>query len=560
MQKNCKNCKENFEIRNEDLIFYDQMKVQTPSHCPDCRMQRRLAFRNERNLYKRVCDLCKKDGVSIYPLSTPFPVYCHPCWWGDGWDPKVFQMEYDKTRSFLDQYKELKNKVPRIALLVINSVNSDYTNNAGECKNCYLIFAAERNEDSAYSRLLMKSKFVYDAVSTYESELCYECVDCKGSFKCLYSERLHECVDVLFSFDMRNCQNCIFCINGRNLSYCIENKQYSKEEFEKKKAEIFTDFNSIERAKKKYEELRSRATVKYASAIKCHNATGDYIFNCHDGVNLFDVRNSKNSSYLSDAEDPLDCHDCNNLYFKPERCYNIMGTLQSNNCISCAYPMYCNDVQYSDSCYNCTSCFGCVGLNKKNYHILNKEYSKEEYEKLKQEIIESMKDDGIYGDFFPPELSPFGYNETLAREYFPMTEKDAKEKGFNWQEQTSGTYGKETIKESEMPQTIEEVTDDILNQVLACKECGKNFRITQNELAFYRRMNLPLPHKDFECRHQDRMRKRNPRKLWHRSCMCDKDSHALHPRSHCSNEFETSYSPERKEKIYCETCYQQEVS
>ena len=62
-------------------------------------------------------------------------------------------------------------------------------------------------------------------------------------------------------------------------------------------------------------------------------------------------------------------------------------------------------------------------------------------------------------------------------------------------------------------------------------------------------MGLPIPHKDFECRHQDRMNKRNGMKLYSRSCM----------KEGCSNTFETTYAPERPEKIYCEKCYQQEI-
>ncbi|MEK7140752.1 MAG: hypothetical protein AAB815_03130 [Patescibacteria group bacterium] len=561
MQKVCKNCKKDFEIRIEDLVFYEQIKVPPPNYCPDCRTQRRLAFRNERTLYKRPCDLCGKDGVSLYPAGTPFPVYCHKCWWGDGWDPTVYKMDYDRSRSFLDQFAELKNKVPRIALLVIDSINSDYTNNAAENKNCYLIFAAENNEDCMYGRLIQNCKTSLDCAFLYESELCYECSDCKKCFKCLFSERLQDCVDVLFSFDMRNCNNCIFCTNGRNLSNCIENVQYIKEEFEKKKAEILASYGSIEKAKEKYKTLRAKATVKYTSSIKCNNVTGDYIYNCHDGVNLFDVRNSKNTSYTADAEDPIDCHDVNNHYFKGERCYNIMGSLQSTNCIAGAYIMYGNEVHYSDSCYNCARCFGCAGLNKKNYHILNKEYSKEEYLKLREEIVAQLKKDGIYGEFFPPALSPFGYNETLGQEYLPITKQEAKENGFNWQDQTTGTYGKETTKEAAMPETIEEeVTENILKEVLICKDCKKNFRITKAEFDFYKRMNLPLPHKDFECRHQNRMAKRNPRKLWPRSCMCDISKHPFHEGSKCKNKFETSYSPDRPETVYCEQCYQQEVS
>ncbi|HEY4513579.1 MAG TPA: hypothetical protein VJH06_03645 [Candidatus Paceibacterota bacterium] len=559
MNKTCKTCEKSFEVRKEDLIFYEQINVPPPNHCPDCRMARRLAFRNERTLYKRACDLCRKDGVSLYPSGTAFPVYCQKCWWGDKWDPTIYATAWDESRPFLEQYAELKNKVPRIGLLVIDCVNSDYTNNTGECKNCYLIFAAENNEDCLYGRLIQRCKNSMDCAFLYDSELCYECVDTRRSFKCIYGERLQECVDVLFSFDMRNCQNCIFCVNGRNLNYCIENVQHTKEEYEKKKNEIFSSYDSVEKAKEKYNELRSKALVKYALATKCNKATGDYMYNCHEGVSIFDASNTKNSSYVADAEDALDCQDCNNLYFRPERLYNVMGTLQSTNCVSGVYVMYGNEVHYSDSCYNCVNCFGCVGLNKKNYHILNKEYPKEEYQKLKEEIIGQMKKEGVYGDFFPPSLSPFGYNDTLAQEYYPLSEQEAKKKGFNWQEETSGTYGKETIKEPDMPQTPGEVTEEILDQILVCKDCKKNFRITKGELDFYKRMNLPLPRKDFECRHQDRMKKRNPRKLWPRSCMCELKNHP-HGDKKCENNFETAYSPDRPEKVYCETCYQQEVS
>jgi len=559
MQKVCKNCKKDFEIRKEDSIFYEQIKVPPPSHCPECRMQRRLAFRNERTLYKRVCDLCKEEKISIHPSGTSFPVYCHPCWWSDGWDPTTYKTDYDSSRSFLEQFAELKNKVPRMALLSLHSTNSDYANNAGHNKNCYLIFAAEYNEDCLYSRLIQRSKNCMDCAFIYDSELCYECVDSRRSFKCLFSERLQDCVDVLFSFDMRNCQNCILCTNGRNLTYCIENKQYSKEEYAKKKAEILKNYESIEKAKKKYEEKRGKAIVKYTFATKCKNATGDYMYNCFDGVQIFDATDVKNCSYVADVESPIDCQDCNNIYYKPERCYNIMGSISSNNSIVGTYPMYCNETHYSDSCHNCVSCFGCVGLHKKSFHILNKEYSKEEYEKLRTKIITEMTADGTYGEFFPPSFSPFGYNETLAQEYYPVTEKEAKEKGFNWQEQTTGTYGKETIKEENMPETLEEVTEDILKEILVCTDCKKNFRITKAEFDFYKRMNLPLPHKDFECRHQDRMAKRNPRKLWPRSCMCELKNHP-HGGKKCENEFETSYSPDRPETVYCETCYQQEVS
>jgi hypothetical protein len=282
------------------------------------------------------------------------------------------------------------------------------------------------------------------------------------------------------------------------------------------------------------------------------------MFNCYDGVRVFDTSNAKNCSYMADTEDPTDCQDCNNSYFKPELCYDLMGVLQCSKSKHSTYIMYSNECEYCDSCYHSTSCFGCIRLNQAKYSILNKQYAKEEYETLKTQIVESMKADGTYGDFFPPSLSPFGYNETLAKEYFPMGKDEALAKGFRWQEQATGTFGKETIAEKDMPAGIDQVSDSMLTEIFACTDCGKNFRITGAELQLYRRMGLPIPHKDFECRHQARMDKRTPRKLWKRSCMCMLATHGHE--GACPSEFETPYSPERGETVYCELCFNKEIA
>jgi len=559
MQKNCKNCGKDFEIEKEDLGFYKKMQSPAPNYCPECRIARRLCFRNERTLYKRTCSKSGKQIISLYPENTPFPVYDQSIWWGDEWDAMDYGQDYDPTRPFLDQLLELKNKVPRSSLLVINCKDSEYTNNIEDSKNCYLVFASQKDEDCMYGRLVYRSKFVVDSDFIQDSELCYECIDVRKCYNCMFSENCEASTDLLFCFDMRDCQNCIFSINLRHKNYFIFNKKVSKEEFERKKKEILSSNKKLEEAKREYEKIKSEALVKFAHQIKCKNATGDYMYNCHDVVSGFDTENAKNCKYIADAEGPIDSYDLNNTYYKPELCLDIMGVLRTYNSKHSVYIFYTSNMEYCDSVNNSENCFGCVGIRKKKYCILNKQYEKGEYEKIKEEIIESMKKDGTYGDFLPPHLSPFGYNDTLANEYLPMVEKEAKQKGFRWQEQTSGTYGKETIKENEIPSTMGEVTEEILNEVLVCKDCKKNFRITKAELDFYKRMGLPLPHKDFECRHQDRMKKRNPRKLWHRSCMCELKNHPNHEEK-CSNEFETSYSPDRKEIVYCETCYQQEVS
>jgi hypothetical protein len=70
-----------------------------------------------------------------------------------------------------------------------------------------------------------------------------------------------------------------------------------------------------------------------------------------------------------------------------------------------------------------------------------------------------------------------------------------------------------------------------------------------DELSFYKTVNLSLPTKCPNCRYFDHLFFKNPLKLWHRKCM----------KPDCPNEFETSYSPDRPEIVYCEKCYNQEV-
>ncbi|MBU1728238.1 hypothetical protein KKA39_02965 [Patescibacteria group bacterium] len=548
-KKICKTCGKDFEIRKEDFIFFKQVKTASPLDCPDCRMARRLVFRNERTLYKRACDLCKRDLITVYSPESDFKVYCHDCWWSDSWDPKSFAMNYDLNKSFFEQYKELQKKVPRQSMAAVNNVRSDYTNGSAENKDCYLIFAADYNEDCMYGRLLQRDKNCLDCAFLHESELCYECIDSRSCFKCMFCEQCQSSSDLLFCYNMRDSNNCILCTNGRHLSNSILNVKYSKEEFEKKKAEILSSYENIEKAKEEFSELKKNTIVKYACQTKCNEVTGNYLHNCHQGIMLYDTYDSKNCSYMTDTESPIDSQDCNNYYYKPQFGYNVMGALEGSQLKNSAFVFYCNEVEYCENCHHLINGIGCSAIRRGEYMILNKQYTKEEYYKLKEKIEEQMKKEGTYGQFFPAELAPFGYNETLAQDYIPLKKEEALKRGFSWQEKITGTYGKETIKKSEIPSSIENIDESILKEILVCEECNKNFRITEAELSFYKRMHLPLPHKDFECRHKDRMLKRNPRKLWHRKCM----------KEGCKNEFETSYAPDRPEIVYCEDCYKKEV-
>ena len=99
--RGCQNCKQDFTIEPDDFLFYEKIKVPPPTFCPECRMVRRMLWRNERYLYKSNCDLCKKGIISVYPAQNNFPVYCCDCWWGDKWDSSVYGVDYDFQNHFL---------------------------------------------------------------------------------------------------------------------------------------------------------------------------------------------------------------------------------------------------------------------------------------------------------------------------------------------------------------------------------------------------------------------------------------------------------------------------
>src|SRR4051812_28395712 len=116
----CASCKNQFTIEPEDFTFYERIQVPPPTRCPDCRQQRRYAWRNERVLYRRNCDLCGKSTVTIYSPNKPFKVYCPPCWWSDNWSALDYGCDFDFSRPFFEQFHELQLQVPRIALLTKN--------------------------------------------------------------------------------------------------------------------------------------------------------------------------------------------------------------------------------------------------------------------------------------------------------------------------------------------------------------------------------------------------------------------------------------------------------
>lgn len=546
MQKTCQQCSTQFEIDPKDQAFYQKMNVPEPTFCPICRAIRRMSWRNDRTFYQRKCSKTGKQMISIYPPETPFPVYHPSVWYGDQWDPMEYGQELSFDRPFFDQWNGLMLKVPRLGVDIVNCENSDYCNYCGDDKNCYLDIAGEGNEDCYFNLFTKHSKNCVDCTFVYNSELMYEAINCYKCYNVKYSFYLENCHDCMFSFDLKGCSDCLFSSNLRQKQYYIFNQPYSKEAYHQKLKELkIGSHQALQENLKKWKEVIKTSIHRDMYNLNSENCIGNEINNSKNCAHVYNVSNCEDCKFLYDVLDAKNCYDLNYSLYKPELVYELISTLSMRFSAFSMASHYCNNVYYVDQCNNSSNLFGCIGLNHKQYCILNRQYSKEEYEKLLPKIIELMKNNGEWGEFFPSKFAMFGYNETVAQEYFPLTKEEALGKGYQWKDEPIKVFY--DGPKAEIPDEISATTDEITQKILTCEECGKNYKIIVQELKFYQKMGLAIPRKCPSCRHKARLSMRNSRKLYARNC------------SKCQQPIQTTYSPGRSEKVYCEACYLKEV-
>ncbi len=585
--KTCKHCNSNFEITDRDLLFYDKIspvfnwkkyQIPSPNLCPDCRQQSRLLWKNDSHLYKRKCDATGKNILSIYSPDKDFKVYSNEIWMWDTWNSLDYWRDFDFNGPFFEQFNELLKVVPRQNIFLDNSCeNSNYSNSVYWCKDCYLLFSSGSSKKCCFWTRINYSENCFDSLLLKNCNDCYECIEVFSSNKCQFSRRLSNCNNCIFCFDCDWCDSCFMSANLKNKKYCIYNKQYTKQEYEDKIKELnLWHYNFLQDRKNDFKDYLEKQIHRNQNVTSSENTIGDNIKNSKDSYCVFDwsdLEDVKYSYFVDDVKDSADVNywiDNTTLNY-----YTILTWINAHNILFCidVWPNVSNLI-YCENCNHWVSnCFWCTGLKWKEYCILNKQYTKQEYEELVSKIIEHMQKTWEWWEFFPSYISPFGYNETIAQEYFPLTPpsvpplsgdeskmfrfslspgREKMSEGqigvFNW-----STYEppkpnvEKIIPANKLPDEIKDIPDDILNWAIKCEVTDKPFRITKQELDFYRKHNLPIPRKHPDQRHIEKMQQRNPRKLFDRKC--DK----------CWIDMKTTYASDRPEVVYCEKCYEKEV-
>lgn len=554
MRRLCAISDKEFFISPHELEFLERiatsfagtrMEIPLPELSPLERARLRTSHRNEQNLYKAVSARSGHSVISIYPPRTKSPLLSRDEWFQDTWDAQDFAENYNLTDPFFDQFLRLQEQVPRAATVTLNNDNCDYTTGTAYCKNCYLINSSEHCQDCYYSKLLQDCRDVVDSAYCYDCELLYECFNVRNCYNCKWVYNSQQVSDSYFCDDLRNCQNCFLCTNLVGKQYYYLNQKLAPQDYRNRVNAALSSSNEWRTALAKFDEIRLKRWHKYAEIVNCEDCSGDFLRNSKNCKQCYDVVDSRDCTYVQVGIKVSDLVDCSNMYLGPELSYQVLGTIGTRNVHFSLYVFHSSDMWYCEQCFSCKNCFGCVGLRNKQYCILNRQYDRDSYEIHVSRLLQHMIRCNEWGKFIPISLSPFAYNKSLANEYFPLSKDEAIRRDYSWEDPVHSDHLPATASAG---QSAKEVSDNICKEILSCAQSGKNYRIQMGELAFYRRMDLPIPSLCPDVRYRLRMQLRNPRELREGRC------------SICSEAVRTNLPETLQAKVLCERDYLRLVS
>ena len=373
----------------------------------------------------------------------------------------------------------------------------------------------------------------------------------------LYATQAKNCSFSAFLYNCIGCQRCIGCSNLRNKDLHIFNRAVSEAEYTRVWSELLSGrYSAVTQMAVQFAELLRATPRKANSNVNCFDSNGDYLTDCQSVHDSYNCSNAKDCRFIYDAHHLNDCYDIGTFGQNMEFCYELtgsggmMGKTGISNCYFCSYAFYGgHNLFYSINCHNNSKdLFGCCDVRAKQYCILNRQYSKDEYSQLVPKIIAHMQSTKEWGEFFPLSLSPFGYNESLAQEEFPWSKTDAINQGASWSEyQAPPPKVSRTISVGQLPDLLPTEGNEILNQAIVCPETGKPFKIAASELTFYQTHLLPLPRFHPEERHRKRKHSLNPRQMFKRHC------------AKSGVEIVTSFPAEFQGDVYEETIFDKEL-
>lgn len=545
-------CEGDFRIEQEDIDFLKMLRVPPPNFCPTCRRMRRFVHLSVLQLFQRECAAPghSEKLISIFPPECPFPLYDYQYFTGDNFDPFQFGRRYEGD-SPLEILLQMRRQFPMPSFLNRDpsSINSEYTNGGRNLKNGYYVTSSYDVSDAWYSSMLRRSQQIMDSNHLELSELVYEGVSSDHIYNSSFIYFSSACSDSMLLFDCVNTTNSFGCVNLRNKQYYIFNEAHSKEEYEQFMATLQPlSRTSLEQHKNKFWALVRSLPVNASRMIASQDVTG---VNIKHSQNLYDVGNSEHSENIRHADVALSHQDSMDFYASGAS-NHVYGTTnigsQSSHVRFSVSSKFITDSEFVFNSKNLSNCFMCFGLQSKSYCILNTQYEPDEYFALVDTIRTEMLKRGEYADGLGLEFSAQAYNLSSAQYAFPLSQETIRELGgFVAAEPQPNTAGLDLLAPQDVPETIDQVSDEITQQAIQCAVTGRPFRIDPTELEFYRTMGLPIPVNHPSVRIEARYQLAPTGRQYPASC------------HKCNRKIASMFDPATYQSLYCPDCYRDAV-
>lgn len=540
----------------DDFAFFDLEKKLLDKHwfsetvqCSTCMFKMLNSYLNDRHLYFRKDSESGENIISILSDNYKWNVLEAKKYTKSLFDDLWLKYWKNIWTDIISDFKKLYNDFPKPSRLIYPSLeNADYSSHVWWAKNLYLSFCVFVDcEDIFYSlRTVWWTKNAFNSYNIIGWSNIYCSMVLWNCHNAYFVKNSVNSSNLIFCTDMNNCSECIFCCNQVNKKYMIFNKQYLKDDYFKIKDDIlnrFKNYNEFKSLENNYYNFLDQNYISNSININnCEKVVWEATFYSKNSVNTFSctaLENSANVLSVWDEKNDININiinsveawtNCQNFIWSCSVWLNAYNIFYSLSVIESKNIYYWIDIEW------CEELMFCVWLKNKKYCILNKQYEKDEYFKLKTEIINDLKNNNKWWDYQWFDISIFPYNDTLAYDYFKVNKiifPDKTEKIINsesrwivtilsndfisdaildlwWKEKIKikwRTKDKEIniwddsliIQAKDLP-NIDIVTDDILQKTIICEESWRPFRIIKKELDFLKNKWLPLPRIHHELR------------------------------------------------------------
>lgn len=290
---------------------------------------------------------------------------------------------------FLKELQRLINLQPKPQVHVNNVDNCIDCNYVFDSKNLFSCFDVAQSEDSMYLFDSFMSVKCMDCDYAGEAQLCYESIDPYKCYNCNYVDNCARLRDSSYCYGCWGGNNLFGCSNLRDKSFCIFNRQFTEQQYfeEIKKYENLPAEKNMELLA----EVRKRFPRTQTIEARNENSNyGNYVYDSKNCYMAFDAARSEGCLYVYDSFDNKTCVDMT-YGFLDELSYQNVDTNKIFNADYLVYSFNCSESSYLFNCSDVKNSLGCVGVKHKQYCILNRQFTQEEYEKISAEILNELR-------------------------------------------------------------------------------------------------------------------------------------------------------------------------